>query len=181
MRFQTAILLRQLFIFLYGLQCSCSAIHAYPLNLSLSRFDQSRKTAGRLLRLGGEECRMAPVSALETAIKAAMPQLTKSNKGLLSWYLLVNKSSEKTLKSLDLGKNVDTLLTNPKLSVLLHYTAMYNNKKPQKVTTTAEVLATKYGQAPVTKLHEKAKHRKRRRKRPRYWRKSCSLSSMWAG
>ncbi|KAI9982567.1 hypothetical protein PInf_008538 [Phytophthora infestans] len=156
MRFQTAILLL-LTIFLAGVQRSCSAIHAYPLNLSLSRSDQNRKTLGRFLRLGDEENRMAPVSALETAIKAAMPQLTNSNKLLLRWYRLKNKRIDKTLKSFDLGKNVDTLLTDPKLSILLHYVPMYNKKNLKNVMTTAEVLATKYGLAPVTKLLEKAK------------------------
>ncbi|KAG3110210.1 hypothetical protein PC129_g25343, partial [Phytophthora cactorum] len=123
MRFYSTILL-VIAIFLFALDISRVATNATPLNLSVQRVTPSYKTTKRFLR----------------------PRDGDYESRALDWWLFQNKPSAKVLKKLNLGNNVETLLTNSKLSILQHYISLFNAKNPGKAVTTAETLAKKYGE-----------------------------------
>ncbi|KAG2793977.1 hypothetical protein PC112_g23224 [Phytophthora cactorum] len=134
MRFYSTILL-VIAIFLFALDISRVATNATPLNLSVQRVTPSYKTTKRFLR----------------------PRDGDYESRALDWWLFQNKPSAKVLKKLNLGNNVETLLTNSKLSILQHYISLFNAKNPGKAVTTAETLAKKYGEVKLTKTLELAK------------------------
>ncbi|ETL85005.1 hypothetical protein L917_15323 [Phytophthora nicotianae] len=158
MRFLATVLLG-FAVFLLFLDCSRAATNANPLNLSHRRDTQRHKGVERLLRpvTSDNESRMVPLPGVDAAIKAALPKLTRTDKLQLRFWLLWNERIDKVLNKLNLGANVESVLTNPKLRFLHYYITKLNQKSSNAAVTMADTLASKYGLVPVAKMLEKGK------------------------